>query len=282
MAARRVPAARSPSAGARSGLIDVHHHFIPPFWLAENRDRIAAAFGGTLRPVWFTWTPERAIEAMDRNGVQVGILSVTSPAVWFGDPAEARKIARRVNDYGAELVRAHPGRFGQFAAIPLPDPEGSLREIAYAYDQLKVDGIGLLSSYGEQWLGNPAFAPVFEELDRRRSVVFVHPTVAPCCRVLLPDVMPVVAEIPQDTTRAIANLVYTGTLARFRNIRFIFAHAGGNIGTVYARMVQFPPRDLAAKAPDGIEQELRRLHYEIAAAAFRPNIAALTSIVPTS
>ncbi len=124
------------SAQASAGYIDVHHHHIPPFYLAENRDRVAASFGGKLTPAWTSWTPERAIEAMDKSGVATGMLSLTTPGVWFGNRVEAGTTARRVNEYAADLVRRYPGRFGLFVAVPLPDQEGSLREIAYAFDVL--------------------------------------------------------------------------------------------------------------------------------------------------
>jgi predicted TIM-barrel fold metal-dependent hydrolase len=267
---------------ARGGLVDVHHHHVPPFWVSEHRDQIAAAFGGMMSRAYFEWTPERALEAMDRAGVETGVLSVTAPGVWFGDVAQSRTLARRVNEYGAELVRSHPGRFGLFAALPLPDQDGSLRELEHALDVLKADGVGLLTSYGDRWLGDPAYLPVFEELDRRGAVAFVHPSVPFCCRTLLPDLPPVIEEIPQETARAIGNLLYTGTLARFRKVKLIFTHAGGNLPMVYARMIAFPPKDVAARAPGGIAEELRRLHFDLAAAAFRPNVAALTSLVPTS
>ncbi len=280
---RRLAMAGVPLANpVRSGLIDVHHHHIPPCYLAENRDRIAASFGGKITPAWTTWTPERAIEAMDQSGVATGVLSLTTPGVWFGDPQEARTTARRVNEFAADLGRKYPGRFGLFAAVPLPDPEGSLREMEYALDALKADGIGVLTSYGDKWLGHATHVPVLEELHRRKAVVFVHPTVPFCCRTLLDDVPPVMTEIPQDTTRAIANLLFTGSLARFRNIRFIFTHAGGTLPMVYGRVLQFAPKDLADKAPGGIDAELRRLYYDIAATAFPPAIAALTRLVPTS
>jgi predicted TIM-barrel fold metal-dependent hydrolase len=279
----RVPSALAQApAMAKPGMIDVHHHHIPPFYLAENRERIAGSRGGQISPAWLSWTPERAIEAMDRSGVATGILSLSSPGVWFGDAAAARQTARRVNEYAADLARSHRGRFGLFAAVPLPDTEASLQEIAYAFDVLKADGIGLITSYGDKWLGDAAYTPVFEELNRRKAVVFVHPTTPLCCRTLLPDVAPLVAEITQDTTRAIANLLFTGTFSRFRDIRFIFAHAGGHIPMVYGRLLQYGPKDIATKAPNGVEYELKRLHYDIAGTAFRPAIAALTSLVPTT
>ena len=266
----------------KPAMIDVHHHFIPPFYLAENRERIAGSRGGQISPAWLSWTPEKAIEAMDKSGVSMGILSLSTPGVWFGDAQAARQTARRVNDYAADLSRSHPGRFGLFAAVPLPDTESTLREIEYAFDVLKADGIGLLTSYGDKWLGDAAYLPVFEELNRRKAVVFVHPTAPLCCRTLLPEVAPLVSEITQDTTRAVTNLLFTGAFARFKDIRFIFTHAGGNVPMVYGRMLQYGPKNIAEKAPNGIEYELKRLYYDIAGTAFRPAIAALTSLVPTT
>jgi len=267
---------------AKSNLIDVHHHFVPPFYVAENRERIITASGGQIHPAWLSWTPEQAIAAMDKHDVATAVLSLTFPGVWFGDRQSAARTARRVNEYAADLARSHPSRFGRFAAIPLPDTEGSLREIDYALDVLNADGIGLLTSYDDKWLGNAAYWPVFDELNRRKAVVFVHPTISSCCRTLLPDVGPVVAEIPQDTTRAITNLLFTGTFARFKDIRFIFTHAGGSIPMVVGRLHQYAARNIAEKAPNGIEYELKRLYYDIAGTAYHPAIAALTNLVATT
>src|SRR6059058_5851458 len=130
----------------QNSLIDVHHHFVPPFYLAENRERIAASSDGQMHPAWLSWTPEQAIASMDKQGVATAVLSLTFPGVWFGDPHAAAQMARRVNEYAADLARSRPGRFGLFAVIPLPDTEGSLREIEYAFSVLKADGIGLLTS----------------------------------------------------------------------------------------------------------------------------------------
>ena len=148
--------------------------------------------------------------------------------------------------------------------------DGSLREIEYALDVLKADGIALLTSYGDKWLGDPIYAPVFEELNRRKSVVFVHPTVPGCCQTLLPAVTPLVAEVPQDTTRAVANLLFTGSFSRFKDIRFIFTHAGGTVPMVAGRMQQYGPKSFAEKGPHAIEDELKRLYYDIAGTAFAP------------
>lgn len=264
-------------------IIDVHHHFIPKFYVDEFEDRIVAA--GARRPlvsVWTSWSPEKSIEAMDQNGVATSILSLTFPGIWFGDVAESRRLARRVNEFGAEVARRYPSRFGLFSTIPLPDTEGSLSEIGYALDTLKADGIGLLTSYGDKWLGDSSFNPVFEELDRRQAVVFVHPTAPNCCKGLIPGMPSALAEVPQDTARAITNLLFTGTFSRFKNIRFVFSHAGGTMPMLFGRMYQYGPKDLRERVPLGIDYEIKRQFYDIAGTAFRPAIAALRSIVPTS
>ena len=273
--------AQTPSV-AKARLIDVHHHFIPPFYLSENRDRIVAAGGGRINPAYFSWTPEQSLAAMEKQGVSTAVLSLSPGAFWFGDRQAAMRTARRVNEYAADLVRNYKGRFGLFSIIPLPDTEASLREIEYAYSALKADGIGLVTSYDDKWLGHPNYQPVFEELNRRKAVVFVHPTTPLCCRTLLPDVSPMLIEIPQDTARAVTNLLFTGTFAKFKDIQFIFTHAGGDVPMLLGRMHQYGPKNPAEKAPNGIEYELNRLYYDIAGTAYRPAIAALTSLVPTT
>lgn len=219
---------------------------------------------------------------MDKQGVVTAALSLTTPGVWFGDAHAAAQTARRVNEYAANLVRSHPARFGLFAVIPLPDAEGSLREIEYAFSALSTDGIGLMTSYDDKWLGDPIYEPVFEELNRRKAVVFVHPTTGLCCRTLLPDVNPIMLEIPQDTTRAVTNLLFSGTFTKYKDVRFIFSHAGGTVPMMVSRMRQYAPANIGKSAPNGIEYELRRLYYDIAGTADRPAIAALTSLVPTT
>jgi predicted TIM-barrel fold metal-dependent hydrolase len=241
-------AARTARAGSRR-LIDVHSHIVPPFYLAENRERIAGSRGGEISRAWLEWTPQQSLAAMDEHRVETAVLSLSTPGVWFGNAEEARRTARRVNEYGAELVRDHPGRFGLFAAIPLPDTEGSLREIENGLDVLKADGIGLLTSYGDKWLGDPAYRSVLEELNRRKAVVFVHPTTPNCCRTLMPGIATLMAEVPQDTTRTIISLLFSGTLTRLKDIRFIFCHAGGTVPIVAARLTSTVQRISAKNSP---------------------------------
>ena len=273
----RIRAAR---ADTPRRLIDVHSHIIPPFYLEQNRDRIAGSRGGEISRAWLEWSPQQSLDAMDAHGVATAVLSLSTPGVWFGDAKEANQLARRVNDYGADLLRKYPGRFGLFAAIPLPDTEGSLREIEYALDTLKADGIALLTSYGDKWLGDPAFGAVLEELNRRKAVVFVHPTAPNCCRALVPGIATLMTEVPQDTTRTIISLLFSGTLTRLKDIRFIFCHAGGTMPVVAARMTHYAPKNIAEVLPNGVEYELRRLYYDIAVSGYRPAISALTGLVP--
>jgi 6-methylsalicylate decarboxylase len=268
----------------KSRLIDVHHHILPPVYLAQARDRLIAQQQGYLPARILQWSPQNALAEMDQNGVATSIVSISTPGIWFGNVQSARTLARKCNEYAAQLVNDYHGRFGFFASVPLPDTEGSLREIMYALDILKADGIILLTSYGDKWPGDSAYAAVFEELNRRKAVVFFHPAAPNCCRNLIPEIPPVFTEVPHDTTRAITSLLFSGSFARFRDIRFIFSHAGGTLPMLAGRLFHYSAemKDLVAKMPNGIEFELKRLYYDIASSANPPAMAALMKLVPTS
>jgi predicted TIM-barrel fold metal-dependent hydrolase len=171
-----------------------------------------------------------------------------------------------------------------FAVMPMPHVEATLREIAYALDALKADGIGLLTSYGDKWLGDPAFAPVMDELNRRRAVVYTHPTTANCCGNLIPDVPESIIEWGTDTTRTIASLVFSGTAARCRDLKLIFSHGGGTMPFLTERFVRLPliNKSLAPRVPNGVEYELRRFYYDTAQAAHPFALASLLKLVPVS
>lgn len=264
----------SEEAAARR--IDVHYHIAPPAW--------AAVLGARqMQRAWNGWSPAKAVEDMDRDGVERAIVSITTPGVWRGDAASSRRLARECNDFAAKMRSDYPGRFGIFAAIPLPDTDGSLAEIAHALDTLKADGIGLLTSYGDKWLGDEAFATVFAELNRRKAVVYTHPTVADCCRNIATGVAPSLIEYGTDTSRAIAQIVFGGTARRFPDIRLIFSHAGGTVPFLIERFViAARNKATAANVPDGPEAALRRFYYDTAQAAMAAPMAALRTIVPVS
>ena len=278
----RIAAAQSTPNPA--GLVDVHHHFIPPFWFDEVKDHISRQGGGRIVPNWYGWSEERALERMDETGVATAIVSISAPGVWFGDVTQGRRLSRETSLFAAQMRQRHPKRFGFFAALPLPDIEGSLREIEYAFDQLHTNGVVLMTSYGDRWLGDPSFDPVMQELDRRGAIVYVHPGSPACCSQLMSYVPPFLTEFTQDTNRTITSLMFSGQLVRRRAIRFIFSHAGGTIPMLAGRISQLSTSvpQLAAAVPDGVEAELRRLYYEVANSANRPAIAALLSLVPAT
>ena len=273
-------------ASPAARVIDVHHHIYPPRYLTDNFTHIVKDIGPVAASIATKWSPGNAIERMDRAGVATAVNSMTSPGVWFDDGETGRVTARVCNEFGAQLIGDFPGRFGMFAAIPLPDADGSLREIEYALDVLKLDGVGLLTSYGGKLLGDPLFTPVFDELNRRRAVVFVHPTMS-CCGNLSPGIIPPTLELPMDTTRAIASLLIGGSFARYPDIRFIFSHGGGVLLSVVNRISRqadaMKPEEKAVKLPRGPQYELERQFYDVAAIGLNPpGMAGLRQLLPVS
>src|ERR1700719_3756081 len=215
--------------------IDTHHHFSAPGFIA------AIASRKTNQQPLEQWTPSKAIEDMDKSGVATAMVSTSEPSVWFGDNEAARKLAREGNDFGARLMVDHPGRFGMFSTVPLPDIDGCLREIEYSQDTLKADGVCMMTSYQGKYPGDPAFDPVMSELNRRKAVVFLHPVKPECCKDLQPELAPALIELGTDTTRAIASLILDGTASRYPDIRFIFSHGGGTMPYLITRFEALAP-----------------------------------------
>jgi predicted TIM-barrel fold metal-dependent hydrolase len=255
--------------------IDVHHHFLPP----ELAQKIAATRQGGAPP---EWSPELSLEQLERNGIQTAMASIMQPGIWTGNAEESRTLCRRSNDYGAKLVNDHPGRFGLFAPLPLPDTEGSLREIEYIFDTLKADGVGLMTQYDGKYPGDPAFTPVFEELNRRSAIVYFHPTNPQCCLNLVKGVTIGTIEFATDTSRAIASLVFSGTTTKFPQIRWIFSHGGGTMPFLLGRFEQLAKDRKDAFLPGGAGPELRKFYYEVAQATHAGALAALLKVAPVS
>jgi predicted TIM-barrel fold metal-dependent hydrolase len=276
--------AQAAAGGAKPNRIDVHHHIIPPPYVAAQRDRILAGADIPDPASILRWTPDRAVEEMDKTGVATAMTSISTPGIWFGDAEAARSLARACNEYAAQMGRDHAGRFGLFGCLPLPDLDGSLREIEYALDVLKADGIGMFTSYGDKWPGDPAFAPVFDELNRRKAVVYFHPTGAECCSNLMPGIPASAVEYLFDTTRAIVSLLYNGTFVRCPDIRFIFSHAGGTVTVLASRIDGFFGRhkEVADHVPHGAIAEMKKLHFDIASSVNPSTMAALLNLIPIS
>jgi len=263
--------------GANPRRIDVHHHYDMP--------------GG--RGVLGSWTAAKALAEMDKNGIEVSIISRTSGETEEGGE-KGRAFARRSNEFAAKVVSDNPKRFGFFANITYSDTDGAMKELEYAFETLKADGVSLLSSIGDKWPGDPAFDPVFEELNRRKAILFLHPFTSKCCRTLIPGGEGSV-ERDFDTTRAVTNLLYSGTLSRLPDIRYIINHSGADVPVMAGRIKDRVPgfstfggkplsnrEGRTEKIPHGVFYELTKLYYECAHAAYPAAIAALTAFAPPS
>ncbi|MFT8246520.1 amidohydrolase family protein [Roseomonas sp. BN140053] len=263
-------------ARTNAARIDVHHHVAPPAYLAAAR-----ASNAPRNPVGDSWTLEGSLEQMERSGITTAVLSLTNPGLAVaGNRAE--DLGRACNEYVAGLVRDHPGKFGNFASLPLPDIDASLRVLAHAFDELKADGVQLFTNYDGKWLGDPYFAPLFDELNRRRAVVYTHPVSAACCVNLVPGITDSAIEWGTDTTRTIASLTFAGAATRWPNIEFIFSHAGGTMPFLIERFdtLAAGPGMAAKLPPGGVRAALAHWNYDTAQVGNAGSLGALLRIVP--
>jgi predicted TIM-barrel fold metal-dependent hydrolase len=256
--------------------VDLHQHVIPDFyWEASNEDGNAA--GGITPP---RWSLDAAIAYLDEAMIDVAVPSISTPGVHFGDDAAARTLARRVNEYLADLKRQRPDRFGGFAALPLPDIDGSLEQIDYALDVLELDGVSIMTNADGTYLGDTRFDPIFAELQRRAAVLFVHPTASPdpiAHTLGLPDSL---LDYPVDTSRAIAKLHYSNTFARTPDVRYVLAHAGGTIPYLASRFAIVDEMNVipGARERGALADALPRLYWDTASAFSDPVLHLLRSV----
>jgi 6-methylsalicylate decarboxylase len=273
------PASRALGQGpANPRRIDFHHHYCSPAYLKllTEQNAIKTVMG---YDVFKGYSISKALELMDQGSVATGMLSTTTPGVWFGNVDETRRAARELNEFGARMGMDHKGRFGLFAVLPLPDIDASLWEIEYAYDTLKADGISFVSSYHDRWLGDQSFAPVWEELNRRNAVVYTHATAPNCCMWnFQPGVGPTTVELSSDLARTIVSVIQSGTAERTPNVRYIWSHGGGSI---WAQ--RYIGADIAQPVkPNSKMYHLRRFYYDTAAAADPLHIGILKLAIPTT
>ncbi len=263
-------------------ITDVHQHFIPDFYRTALKEANVDPFA---IPPWAQWSAQMALDFMDQRLIKRGVLSITDPGVNFGGNTAARKLAREVNEAAADLVQQHPQRFGGFASLPLPDVDGALKEIAYSLDVLKLDGIVLLSSQCDgTYLGDAKFDHVMDELNARKATVFVHPASPQVSKGISLDMPTAAVEYVFDTTRAILNIVWSGTAHRCPDINFIFSHAGGTLPFVSWRasavIDNIPVKE--KHFPLGAMQYLKRFNYDLALSSSEQAVAALRQLVPVT
>ncbi len=264
------------AAGGKPYRIDVHHHFAPPGYSSALKQKML----GHAR-----WSVQATLEEMEKSGIATCFTSLINPGMqaWMGDVEGSRRIARVSNEYAAQLMRDHPGRFGSFASIPFPDIDGSLREIEYAMDTLKADGIYLWTSYQGRLLGDPAFFPILEELNRRKIVIYTHPATPDCCSKIMPYISINAIEGPVDTTRTMVSLIFQGGAAKYPDIRWIFSHSGGVTPFLLSRFQREEvEKDRKAVLPNGLMHELRKFHYDTAQGHHEGALKALMTIIPPS
>jgi predicted TIM-barrel fold metal-dependent hydrolase len=275
-AAANLPGFASAQDKQKRNIVDVHAHLTPPQYLQDLA-------GTDLPPPTKNWSIAKHLDDMEQGDVAVSLLSITTPGVWTGDKEKSRKIARYTNEYAAKLTADHKGRLGQFTTLPLPDIEGSLREIEFGMDQTKSDGITLMTSYDGKYLGDKSFDPVFAELNKRKAIVYVHPTAPACCVNVVPGLADSIIEFGTDTTRAIGNYVMFGASRRFPDIRMIWSHAGGTMPFLierFDRAEKIPPhKDFL---PEGFRAEARKFFYDTAQASNPVDMTALRQIIPVS
>jgi 6-methylsalicylate decarboxylase len=256
--------------------IDVHFHHIPPFYA----DAVYAAGRGPAIGRYPEWTPELALDLMDRSDIQVALTSLAQPGVGFGTQSSAELLARRCNDYAAELIARWPGRFGAFATVPMWSIEGAIREIAHGLDDLRFEGVSLFASYGERFLGDAWFDPVLGALNERSAVVFVHPGLHPSSATLALPWPGFMMEYLFDTTRAVVNLIFTRAIERYPRIRFILPHAGGLVPYFAWRLSVSPMIDkrLPQLSREQVLADLAHFWYDNALAPGEQTFGALDHV----
>jgi 6-methylsalicylate decarboxylase len=258
--------------------IDVHTHYLPDFY----REALVAA--GHEHPDGIAaipeWSEQLALDTMDELGVSTAVLSISSPGVHFGDDRAAAALARRVNDEAARLAADHPGRFGFFASVPLPDVAAAMTELDRAMGELGAAGVVLETNHHGQYLGDAALAELYAELARRGGVAFVHPTAPACGRELALGYPFPMLEFLFESTRSITNLVLSGVLTRNPSLKVIVPHAGAALPVLANRIDLLLPMlgEPGAPTPPGMRDALRTLYFDLAGAPVPEQLGALLSV----
>ncbi|PPR09290.1 MAG: hypothetical protein CFH41_02601 [Alphaproteobacteria bacterium MarineAlpha11_Bin1] len=247
---------------AADGRIDVHHHVLPEFYIEAQK---SAGITSTAYRGFPEWTPQHSLDVMDNEAISTSILSFTSPGIWFGDIEQTKSLAQRCNDYLGALAQHHPGRFGGFGFLPLPDIDSAISECGRALDDLALDGITLLTSIDDKYIGHPDFEPLYEELNRRKAVVFIHPCYPPGTEASGWDIPRMLIDYPFETTRVAVNLILKGVVQRYPHIKFILSHSGGTLPFLAHRIAIFD-KDMPFREnyPEGAMSYFRKFWFDTA------------------
>lgn len=256
-----------------TGKIDVHHHVLPEFYKDVQR---SVGITGSAYTAFPDWSEEKSLKLMDQLDIATTIFSFTSPGIYFGDVAQTRELARRFNDWLAELVAKNPARFGAFAFLPLPDVEASVKEIGRIQDKLKLDGVCLLTSVDDRYIGHPMFWPVYEELHKRKMVTFIHPCYPPGVEAKGWDIPRMLIDYPFETTKVATNLIFSGVMEKLPDIKFILSHSGGTLPMLAHRISLFDKKTKQqGNYPKGALHYIRQFWYDTALSGDKAPLDAL-------
>ena len=262
------------------GRIDVHHHVLPEFYIGAQKN---AGITGTAYRGFPEWSPRHSLDVMDNEAIATSVLSFTSPGIWYGNIAQTKGLSRQCNDYLAGLAADYPGRFGGFGFLPLPDIDAAIAECERALDDLKLDGITLLTSIDDKYIGHPHFEPLYAELNRRKAVVFIHPCYPPGTEADGWDIPRMLIDYPFETTRVAVNLIVQGVMKRHPDIRFILSHSGGTLPFLAHRIAIFDDdMSLRDNYPEGAMAYFKRFWFDTALSGHAVPLAGLTEIADKS
>ena len=264
--------------GQQRGLVDVHAHFTTREYIDSAKAAGRVEPDGMPEAFWPRWSVGEQLDFMGEAGIDRALLSLSSPGLHFGDDGAATMLAREINEFCAGVVREHPYRFGQLASLPLPDVDGALAELAYSFDELGADGVALLSNHSGVRLGDPRFAPVLSELDRRAAVVLLHPTTYRGHEELSSGRPQPMIEFLFETARTVIDFILGGAAERFARIRLIVPHLSGVLPLLAERVELFRTLSGAPAERVTVAELLGRFYYDLAGTPSRSQVAALGSI----
>ena len=256
--------------------IDTHNHMLPNFFYEATNDKENPVGGSKPQE----WTIEKSLAFMDEMGIDIAVTSISTPGIQLQDRKTSRELARKCNDFAASLMKEHPKRFGALASVPMPNLDDAIAEITYALDVLKLDGVVLFTNSQGIYLGDERMKPLFQELQRRKATVFIHPNASPDPIAHTLGITDNLIDFPGDTTRAIAQMHYGGTFAETPDIKYVLSHAGGTAPYLAGRFAIVDEMEIMgdSSATGTFAETFRRLYWDTALAWTDPVINHLREV----